>query len=141
MKARFQPIVRSVELRHGDQVIVLTLRPLPLGYGQLTSLWIPDPSPKESGRFINGKPELLQPTDAERAAARRTLNMCRLGYSLGDQVQTARPPDGAPLEAWIAYDAELWAEFEAAGLFDADVARLMEAFYEVCAGVGEPKKD
>ena len=83
--------------------------------------------------------ETAPPSKSAVAAYNRALNMCRLGYSLGDQLDTPRPADGAPAVEWYAYDAAVFAEFEAAGLLDVDVSALMTAFYEVCGGSGEPK--
>jgi hypothetical protein len=140
VKKSFAPITKKVELKHADQTIELTLRPLPLGYFQLTSLWIPEPEEVKTGRFINGKEEVGPPSKQAVAERERVLNMCRLGHSLGDQIETMRPPDGAPLVEWHAYKDALWAEFAEAGFIEADIGKLMNGFYEVCAGIGDPKK-
>ena len=140
MKQSFTPITKKVELKHADQTIELTLRPLPLGYFQLTSLWIPEPQPVPTGRFVNAKPEMGPPSEEAMAAYYRTLNMCRLGYSLGDELSTVRPPDGAPMSDWAAYKDAVWQEFAAAGLLESDIGKLLKAFYEVNDGAGDPKK-
>jgi hypothetical protein len=140
VKQSFAPITKTVNLKHGDQTMTLVLRPLPLGYFQLTGMWIPEPSETPTGRFVNMKPEMVPPSDQAVADRNRTLNMCRLGWSLGDQIDAPRPADGAPASEWHAYRDAVWAEFASAGLLESDVGKLMTAFYEVCDGSGEPKK-
>lgn len=121
----------TVELRRGDEAVSFTLRPLPVGYGDLLSEYMPPPKPPPGAK----EPEQLA---HERWLRRR--GMLLLAYCVGEVLDT-RPPPGPPVaSSWERYADAVLEEFRAAHLVEGDLQRLLDAMGQLNRGLGDLPK-
>jgi hypothetical protein len=129
MKTKFSALPsRDVTLTHGAQSITLTLRPLPIAYGDMIESFMPKPD-----LFVNGKrqddPKKLPVWETRRL-------MLQLAKALGDQLETRAPDANAPAPSWEAYADAIKVELEAANLVEGDIIALTTEIGLLHRGLG-----
>jgi hypothetical protein len=129
MKAKFTALpTREVTLTHGEQSITLSLRPLPIAYGEALETLMPKPV-----LFVNGKPQ----DDPKKLPAWETRRlMLQLAKALGEQLETRAPDANAPAPAWEAYADAIKIELEAANLVEGDIIVLTTEIGQLHRGLG-----
>ena len=122
---------RTVTLTHGEESVVFTLAPPPLGYFDTVEMLLPPPAPAP----LKKDPD---PAALAKWTARKMFLI--LGRALGDQLSAAPPLSGAGATAWAAYADSIAAEFEAAMMLDGDVSDLWNAVVALRRGIGDLPK-
>jgi hypothetical protein len=119
--------ITEVALTHGDETVTFRVHPRPLGYHDLITAAMPEPTPALNQKAA--PPALLAQWSAR-------VSFLMIAKALGDQLEAVAPPAGSPPAAWAAYADAVRAELEAANLVEGDLMAIMGAMAQVDRGVG-----
>jgi hypothetical protein len=129
MKTKFSALpVREVTLQHGEQVVVVTLHPLPIGYAETAGALLGRPV-----TYVNGQPK----DDPKRMPEYdRRLSFLVLAKALGDEIDTPRPRADADGAVWAKYADDVRDEMAAACFVEGDLLLLMQEMQNLNRGHG-----
>ena len=113
---------------------VVQLRALPLGYRAMLDTVYPPPAVYENGKLVQADPP------AEHQERKAYILLAE--SIVGDWATTTPKPTGSAKRIdWDRYAIDLCAEFNAAGVTQADLLALMTGFADVNRGAAEGNGD